>query len=261
MTHRTLIAALISKGKRYDGRKIMEYRPIDIETGVVPKANGSARVKIGKTEVLVGVKFDVDVPFPDTPDEGILIVNAELCPIANPEFEPGPPTPDAIELARVVDRGIRESGCIDFNSLCIKPKEKVWVLFVDIYPINDDGNLLDASALAAIAAIATAKLPKYDEPNDIVLYKELTNNKIKLKDYPILTTFIKIDEFLLADPDKKEEQAMDARLSISTLSNGNLAAMQKGSFGTFSKEEILKLIDFAKENGNNLRKILKEAIK
>ncbi|MGC9058307.1 MAG: exosome complex protein Rrp42 [Candidatus Nanoarchaeia archaeon] len=259
-SYKNLISALLAKNARYDGRRLMEYRPITLELNPIPHANGSARVKIGKTEVLVGVKFDVDAPFPDTPDEGVLITNAELCPIASPEFEPGPPTPAAVELARVVDRGIRESGSLDFGQLCIKPKEKVWIIFIDIYPVNDEGNLFDAASLGAVAALSTARFPKYDSTNNCVLYKELTDQKLKLKDFPILTTFAKLGDFIFLDPDKKEEQAMDARLSISTLSDGTLTAMQKGGDGTFSKEEVLGLLELAKEKSKELREIIKKAL-
>ena len=121
---------LISEGKRADGRDLMEYRPITIEKGFIERAEGSARVRLGRTEVAVGVKIEVESPFPDTPEEGILMVNAELVPLASPTFEPGPPDENAIELARVVDRGIRESKAIDLKKLCIVPGEKVFTVFV-----------------------------------------------------------------------------------------------------------------------------------
>ncbi|MEM2874223.1 MAG: exosome complex protein Rrp42 [Candidatus Nanoarchaeia archaeon] len=254
--YKALVTALMEKGIRHDGRALFDYRPIEVEVNPIPRANGSARVKIGETDVIVGVKFDVDAPFPDTPEEGILIVNAELFPMASPEFEPGPPGPEAVELARVVDRGIRESGCIDFSKLCIKPKEKVWVVFVDIYPVNDGGNLFDASSLAAIIALKNAVMPKYDEKEGVVLYKELTKKKLELTKIPILTTFIKISNFLAVDPDRQEEKVFDARLSISTLPDGKVAAMQKGGFGTFTKEEVLNLLEKAKEKGAQLRKFV-----
>ncbi len=251
------IIALLEKGKRHDGRDALEYRPLSIELNPVPRANGSARVKIGNTEVIVGVKLDVDVPFPDTPEEGVLMVNAELMPMANPDFEPGPPRAESIELSRVVDRGIRESGCIDFGKLCIKPKEKVWMVFVDIYPINDDGNLLDASAIAAVAALKNTVFPKYDEKEDMVLYKELTKKKLELEFIPVLTTFGKVGGYLFADFDLLEQHSMDARLSLSSLPDGKIAAMQKGGSGTFTEEEVLNLVDLAIEKGKEVRKLLK----
>ena len=94
---------------------------------MIEKAEGSARVLLGKTEVLVGVKVETGEPFPDTPNEGVLTVNAELVPIASPNFEAGPPNEDSIELARVVDRGIvnqKQSTMKSFASS--QAKKSLW---------------------------------------------------------------------------------------------------------------------------------------
>ncbi|HHH80294.1 MAG TPA: RNA-binding protein, partial [Thermoplasmatales archaeon] len=103
---------LAEQKKRIDGRAFDEYRKISIETNIVRKAEGSARVKIGNTQVLAGIKMDVGEPYSDSPESGVLTTSAELIPMASPDFEAGPPREDAIELARVVDRGIRESEVI-----------------------------------------------------------------------------------------------------------------------------------------------------
>ena len=66
------IHKLIAKGKRVDGRVWDEYRQISIETNYIETAEGSARVKMGNTDVLVGVKMGVGSPFADTPDRGVL---------------------------------------------------------------------------------------------------------------------------------------------------------------------------------------------
>jgi exosome complex component RRP42 len=106
-TSEDYVRKLVEENMRIDERKFEEFRPISIETNVIKNAEGSARVKIGNSHVLAGVKMSVGQPFSDTPDEGVLIVNAELSPIASPTFEAGPPREDAIEIARVTDRGIR----------------------------------------------------------------------------------------------------------------------------------------------------------
>ena len=109
------IINLAVNDKREDGRELDEYRDISIETDVISKAEGSARVKIGDTQVIVGIKPQIGAPFPDTPDLGVLMTNCEMLPMADPTFEPGPPSEDSIELARVVDRGIRESELVDLD--------------------------------------------------------------------------------------------------------------------------------------------------
>ncbi len=107
------IVKWFEKGKRYDGRALDEYRPVVVEYGVTKNAEGSARVKIGDTEVIAGVKLSVEKPYPDTPKDGNLMVGAEPLPLSSPDYEAGPPNEESIEVARVVDRGLRESKAID----------------------------------------------------------------------------------------------------------------------------------------------------
>jgi exosome complex component RRP42 len=153
------IHKLLATGKRVDGRAWDEFRPISIQINYAENAEGSARVKLGNTDVLVGVKMTVGQPFADTPDKGVLTTNAELIPLASPTFESGPPDEDSVELARVCDRGIRESQMIDLESLCIVPGKEVWILFTDIYVLDYDGNLFDAAFLGAVAALSSTIVP------------------------------------------------------------------------------------------------------
>lgn len=148
---------LAKRKERVDGRAFDEYRPISVEMGLIDKAEGSARVKIGNTQVMVGIKIQPGDPFPDAPDMGVIITNVELVPLASPSFEPGPPDENAIELARVVDRGVRESGAIDLSTLNL-PDGKVWLVFIDVHVLDHDGNLMDAAALGARRHSSTLRL-------------------------------------------------------------------------------------------------------
>lgn len=47
---------LIETGKRIDERKFEEFRKIEINRNVIPRAEGSAEVKFGETHIIVGVK-------------------------------------------------------------------------------------------------------------------------------------------------------------------------------------------------------------
>jgi exosome complex component RRP42 len=249
------IAQLICKGKRLDGRGITEHREIRIETGLIEKADGSARVFLGKTEVLAGVKIEVGEPFPDTPNEGVLTVNAELVPLASPTFEPGPPDENSIELARVVDRGLRESKAIATEELCIDPGKKVFVVFVDIYVLNHDGNLIDASALAALAALLNTKMFNYEvKENEVV--KKPGYKPLPIRNYPIPVTFAKINDKFVVDPGLEEEQVMGARLTITTEKDGKICAIQKGSSGFVTPESIIEMAKIAQEKAKELRKLL-----
>ena len=147
------MARLAEQDARIDGRGRFEGREISLETDCLYNAEGSAKVTMGKTVVYAGVKFEIRTPWPDRPSEGSLMCGAELRPVAHRKYEPGPPSPESIELGRVVDRGIRESGCIDMEDLCILPGEKAWQVILDVFAVSDDGNLFDAFATAAMAEL------------------------------------------------------------------------------------------------------------
>jgi exosome complex component RRP42 len=239
---------LMVKGKRQDGRGFNDFREIKLETNVISKAEGSAKVTLGNTQVLVGVKLQTGTPFPDSQDEGVIITNLELNPIASPEFEPGPPREDAIEMARVVDRGIRESGAIDIKKLCITVGESVWIVFIDVHILNDDGNLIDASCLAAIAALMTTIVP--NEQQGIGM-----NVPLAMKEIPVGVTVAKIGSKLMVDPSLDEEAVCETKLTVVSSSDGSVAGMQKMGSAPFTEAEVLEAIDVAREKAAELREL------
>lgn len=245
------IRNLIKEGKRLDNRKFDEYRGLDIERGYVgEKACGSAFVKLGDTKVLAGISMNVGEPYSDSPGQGVMTTSTELRPIASPYFESGPPRQNSIELARVVDRGIRESGAIPTEKLAIDD-ENVWVIFIDIHVLDNCGNLIDASGIASIAALLDAKMPKFE---DGMVVRGEWDGKLPIECTPIPCTVAKISDQLLLDPTQDEEYAMDARLTIATTDTIN--AMQKGGVGTLTDNEVDEAVELAFSKGNEIRKIV-----
>jgi exosome complex component RRP42 len=250
---RDYLSKIANQGRRADGRRFDEFRKIEIETGYITKAEGSARVKIGNTQVVAGIKMDIGEPYPDSPEQGVMSTAAEMIPMASPDFEAGPPREDAIELARVVDRGIRESEVIEIDKLCIEPEEKVWIVFIDIHIIDYDGNLFDAASLAALAALLTTKVPakRFEIGEDYPL---------PLKDPPVSCTSVKYDNILVIDPSLDEEEIAEVRLTVATDKNGDIRAMQKGLNGSFTVDEIKNIIKVSIDNGKKIREELYKSI-
>jgi exosome complex component RRP42 len=240
------IAEYLAKGKRFDGRKLEEFRNIEIECGVSKKAEGSAKVKIGETEVWVGVKMNVVEPYSDSPNKGNLMVTAELTPLSSEKYELGPPKFNAIELGRLVDRGIRESGVIELEKLCIKEGEKVWGIMIDVYSINDAGNLLDAAFLGALTALKSAKIPIYDEKEDKIDYDKKSKDKLPLaKELPLNFNVYKIEESIFLDPTEDEENASEGRLTVGIIPNKpiRICSMQKSKSMVLSEEKFGEMLD------------------
>lgn len=240
----------LKEGMRENGRKLDEFRKINIQTNYIPRANGSAFVNLGNTKILVGIKVESGEPFPDTPNLGVLTTNVEMLPMAFPTFEPGPPNDESIEIARVVDRGIRESKMLDLEKLCVEPGKKVMIVFVDIDILDYDGNLIDACTMGVASALSSAYY-KVDDGEE---------QKLPVKSLPVAVTVWKIGQELVCDADLEEEQMSSARLTVTLNENGNLCAMQKGNSGTFTIDEVKKAIAISDKAGKDVRDYIKKVI-
>ncbi len=243
------INKMLAQGKRMDGRGLEEFRPLSIEINYIGTAEGSARVKLGKTDIIVGIKMSVGTPFADTPDKGVLTTNVELIPMAAHFFESGPPGADAIEIARVVDHGIRESQMVDLKALCISPGEAVWINFMDIYVVDFDGNLFDACNIGVNAALRSTIVPaaKHGKGEDFPMPVTCS---------PVSCTAVLIDGNIAFDPTLEEEMVANARLTVTTDESGDIRAMQKGLHGSFSSEQIKYIIDTSLALSKDVRDII-----
>lgn len=250
---RDTLTALLAQGKRGDSRGMMDYRTINVQPGILQNAEGSAMASIGKSQVMAGVKFDIAKPFADRPTEGVLSTSADLLPLASHLFETGPPSDESIELARVVDRGIRSANILDLNSFFIE-EEKVLALYIDIFILDHDGNLIDASALAAMQALLSCRMPKVEEGKII---RGEFSGKLPLKGKVVTCTFGKSSDRVFIDPSLDEEKGMDCRLTLATTGQ-HICAGQKGGWGSFSEKDLLELSGISMSKGNELRAMLRE---
>ncbi|MFB5607487.1 MAG: exosome complex protein Rrp42 [Candidatus Nitrosomaritimum yanchengensis] len=256
---RSQILELLEQGKRIDGRALDEPRKLIVEINAIPKANGSARVRLGETEAVCGVKIQPDRPFPDMGDKGIFICTAELLPLSHPSVETGPPGPDVIELARVVDRGIRESHMVDVSQLVIEKDKSVVGVFADIVVVDYDGNLFDACSYAATAAVLKSKMPKWEMKNDVPTLVEGEEADLPTTTIPVSITMGKIGSHIVVDPNGDEWASMDSRITITTDSDGNIVALQKGGDDGFTVDEIVKCGEISIKAGAQIRETLKQA--
>lgn len=256
------LASIIKKGIRLSGRKLDQYRDIEIITDYIPHADGSAYVKLGNTQVLVGVKLELGTPYADTPNEGVMVVSAEFVPMASPSFEPGPPDENAIELARVIDRSLREIRAIDLEKLAIIPGKKVFIAWIDIYVLDHDGNLIDASSIATLAALLTTKMPKVEvtENEEVIVDKETKVGPLPLRHKVVTVTIGKLGDKLIVDPDLEEESVLSTRIVIAVSEDGRIAGIQKTGMGSLTQEEILKAVDIALVKGKELITLIEEKL-
>lgn len=244
---RAAIINMLSKQARIDGRSFESTRSVEIATGVIQNASGSAHVKLGLTQVICGVKLELGTPFHDTPAMGNLVVNAEFVPLASPTFEPGPPDERAIELARVVDRSLRDVKAIDLSKLAPVPGKRVWNVFVDIYVIDHDGNLIDASSIAALAALLTARVPRASadpDKGEVVIDRNLSE-PLPITRKVITATVARIGDHFVADPSLEEELVADAFITFAFSEDGLVTGIQKSGLGGFRPDQLRRAFEIA----------------
>ena len=102
---------------------------------------------------------EVTVPYPDRPFDGIFTITTELSPMASPAFEVNRPTETEVLLSRLLEKTVRRSSALDTESLCLIAGQKCWSVRVDLHVLSHDGNLVDASCLALVAALRHFRKP------------------------------------------------------------------------------------------------------
>jgi len=248
------ILTFLSRGTRVDERSFDSPREINIKTDLIPNANGSSYVELGKTKVLAGIKVEPGTPFPDTPQEGNLIVSVEFLPHASPVFEPGPPDERAVELARIIDRSLRDVRAIDLSKMVITPGRKVWNIFIDIYVVDYDGNMIDASSIATMLALLTAKIPKVSttETGEIIISEEKSEN-IPVKKKVVTATIAKItdentgNKYYIADPSLEEEMIADTLVTIAFSEDELITGIQKSGLSSIYSDDIPKILNMSRK--------------
>ncbi|MFQ5870534.1 MAG: RNA-binding protein [Candidatus Geothermarchaeales archaeon] len=256
------VKGLIEKGKRIDGRALNEFRELTIEPNVISIADGSAKVTLGSTVIVAGINFGLDHPFPDTPNMGMLFTEGEILPTASLRARPGPPSERAIELSRVVDRGVRESKMLPMEEMVLEPGERVLKVNVDFSILADSGNLIDAASLAAVAALSTSTWPDPDElrKKTGIAVEEVSRTKLPLRDLPVAVTVADLFGQLVSDPSSEEELVLNSRLTVTHTKDDVICAMQKGGRQGLTTDQIHEAVGMAEEKSKELRQFLIDAV-
>lgn len=118
--------------QRLDGRQFNEFRKLAIYFG---SEWGCTYVSLGETKILAQVSCEITQPSATRPTEGLLYVNV------NSGLEKRS-SEQMVLLTRHLERALKESRCVDLESLCIKAEEKVWKIRVDLTILNHEGNLV-----------------------------------------------------------------------------------------------------------------------
>ena len=176
------------KGLRLDGRKFDELRPLKLEIGILPNADGSAYIEHGKNKILAAVygPKEAHPKHMALQDRTLLKCRYHMAPFSVQERKSPAPSRREVELSKV----IRE---------CFEP-----TVFVEYYPrtmidvfievLQADGGTRCAGITAASLALADAGIPMRDlvvacaagkAGDTIVLDLDDTEDKLGVADVPV----------------------------------------------------------------------------
>ncbi|XP_063609050.1 exosome complex exonuclease RRP42-like [Penaeus indicus] len=250
----------VKLGIRVDGRGRLDYRQLEIETGVVSTANGSARVRLDRTDVLVTVKMEIERPLPDQPENGRIHFFVNCSANATPEFEGRGGDDLATSLSAMMERVYSSPHTLDRSKLCVVKGKHVRGLYIDIEILECGGNLFDAISLGVKAALWATKMPKLyitgedggelefsvsDNPHDI--------DRIDVSNAPILITHLRITENLtVVDPTPEEECCGPVRVVVSVTPQGFITATQQFGSGTFNPQTLTASLKSARDLGQKI---------
>lgn len=259
---RDFIRSAIADKKRLDGRQPYDYRKIKITFGV---DRGSCQVEIGETRVLAQVSSEITTPKQTRPSDGMLFINVELSPMASPGFEVGRLSEFGVEINRLLERCLKESRCVDTESLCIISGEKVWQIRVDVHVLNHDGNLIDCSSIAAISALAHFRRPDVTvDGNEVKIHPVEEKDPLPLSVHhmPICVTFAFYEQgkYLLVDPTDKEEKVMDGKMVVGMNKHREICSLQVTGQMLLLKDQVLRCSNIAVVKVTEITELIHNAL-
>ncbi|KAL4856790.1 Exosome complex component RRP42 [Chlorella vulgaris] len=268
------ITAGVSYNTRNDGRKREDFRQLKVQLGMLAQATGSARVQLGETDVIVGVKAEIGVPDADRPDCGRIVFGVECSPVASPAFRGRGGDELSSELARALERSMYpgpsgRGGGIDLSVLSIVSGKTCWVLHVDALLLNIGGNLHDAVSAAAKAALADAKVPKVqvvpgEDPNDEPDY-EVDDDpseamRLDASGMPICITVSLIGGHCVVDLTVQEELCSAAAMQVAVDASGGVCGITKRRQKGIEASLAMEMIEVAQRAAAQLHTALSSSL-
>ncbi|XP_064545250.1 exosome complex component RRP45 [Drosophila montana] len=259
---RSFIQGAVKQNTRFDGRKSNEFRDVKLTFGA---EWGTVAVSIGETKVLAQVSCDIGTPSSARANEGTLFLNVDIKGVAFLDEAQATHDQRFLTLNSLLERTFKSSRCLDLESLCIAVEQSVWCVRVDINVLNHDGNLYDASTIAALSALMHFRRPEvsYVE-EEIRTFSERERELLPLLflHYPVSVTYCvyKSSSQPLVDPTLLEENAADSVIVLSFNSYQELCTLNAGGTAPTNVRTIMQCARSAASRSKALVQFVRKAL-
>jgi exosome complex component RRP41 len=225
---------MIVNGKRLDGRKLDELRPLAIKAGVIPNADGSAFLSLGETKVLAAVYGPREVlpKHLTEPDKAYLnCVYAMASFSTSDRAKPGP-SRRSTEISKVITDALAPAIMLEKY-----PKTKI-----DVYMLVTNANA--GTRCAAISAAAVA----------------LADAGIDMRDMVASVASGKVDGQVVLDLFEAEDNFGEADLPVAIMPRTKEITLLQMD-GDLSKAELKKAIEQNIKACNEIYEVQRQALR
>lgn len=222
------------KGLRLDGRKPDELRPVKLEVGVIPNADGSAYVEHGKNKILAAVygPREVHPKHLSLQDRAVLKCRYHMAPFSVQERKSPAPSRREVELSKVIKESLEPAVFTEYY-----PRTMIDV-FIEV--LQADGGTRCASITAAALALADSGIP--------------------MRDLVVACAAGKVDSTIVLDLMDTEDKVGSADVPVALMPNLNAITLLQMD-GNLSREEFESAVNLALEGCKKIYVIQKEALK
>ncbi len=236
--------------KRTDGRLPDELRPVEIIRNYIEHAEGSALIKVGKTEVICTASVEEGVPrWLSEVEQGWVTAEYAMLPRATNtrsrrESKAGKQGGRTLEIQRLIGRSLR--SVIDLKTL---PQ---LTIYIDADVIKADGGTRTASITGCFVAL-------YDAIS--YLQKEKTIAKSPITDIVAATSVGIIDGKAALDLSYEEDSKADVDMNVVMTSSSKFIEVQgTAEKEPFDKEQLETMLSLASNGIKQLIQKQKETL-
>jgi exosome complex component RRP41 len=234
MTNKKPEKLIDKKGIRMDGRKLDELRPVKMEVGVLPNADGSAYLEQGKNKILIGV-YGPKEAHPRhiaQQDRAVIQCRYHMAPFSVDERKSPAPSRRDVELSKVIREALEPAVFLEYY-----PKTSIQV-YIEI--LQADGGTRCAGITAASLALADAGIP--------------------MRDLVVACAAGKADGELIVDLMDTEDKVGEADVPVAFMPNLNAITLLQMD-GSLSVDEFEKTLNMAIDGCKQLYALQREALK
>jgi len=267
-SEKTFVLHGVEQNFRVDGRSRSDVRPIVLETDVVSHASGSCHLRLANTDILVGIKAELEKPLPNHPDRGRIEFSVDCSANATPAFEGRGGDDLAADISRILSSSYECPDVLNLEPLCILPGKHCWILYVDILVLEVGGNLYDAVSMAVKSALYSTKIPVVSvtaidggEPELELSSDPFSHTRLKVDKAPLLVTMVRIGNYCVVDSTPEEEGCGSASLLVAVTPAGKITTTKKVGGGAFQITSIKSAEQQAVKIGQLVNAKLMEKLK